>query len=164
MQPSWAENHFCVFTHDLDFSAILAASNAAEPSVIRIRGNDRLAAIPSPTGPGTFGQARKTQTAGQGPTRRTGRHLANRPAECLRAPGAGQRKPMFPRHRLGRNADKQGGIAGTGLDERCGWRRGPQDPARTTHLKRFAAKARIGRLVPGVGVSGRWNLWWLAAG
>ena len=161
MQPSWAENHFCVFTHDLDFSAILAASNAAEPSVIRIRGNDRLAAIPSPTEPGTFGQARKTQAAGQRTPRRTGRHLENRPPQGLAAPGSGHRKPPIPRHRLGRSADGQGRIAGAGLDERCSRRRGPQDPARTTQLKQFATKIRINRLVPGVGVSGRWNLWWL---
>ena len=35
-----AENDFCIFTHDLDFTAILAASNAAEPSVIQIRSDD----------------------------------------------------------------------------------------------------------------------------
>ncbi|MCB0111776.1 MAG: DUF5615 family PIN-like protein [Caldilineaceae bacterium] len=34
----WAiENDHIVFTHDLDFSAILAATNAAAPSVIQLR-------------------------------------------------------------------------------------------------------------------------------
>lgn len=34
----WAlENGYIVFTHDLDFSAILAATNAAAPSVIQLR-------------------------------------------------------------------------------------------------------------------------------
>lgn len=35
---SWAkENGYCVFTHDLDFSAILAASKASSPSVFQVR-------------------------------------------------------------------------------------------------------------------------------
>jgi predicted nuclease of predicted toxin-antitoxin system len=35
---SWAaRNDFIVFTHDLDFSAILAASKAIKPSVVQIR-------------------------------------------------------------------------------------------------------------------------------
>ena len=34
------DNSFCVFTHDLDFSAILAASGASRPSVIQIRHDD----------------------------------------------------------------------------------------------------------------------------
>ena len=34
----WArENDYVVFTHDLDFSAILAATKAAAPSVIQLR-------------------------------------------------------------------------------------------------------------------------------
>ena len=33
-------NGFCVFTHDLDFSAILAASGASNPSVIQVRSED----------------------------------------------------------------------------------------------------------------------------
>lgn len=39
----WAKsNRFIVFTHDLDFSAILAATNAIGPSVIQIRTQDVL--------------------------------------------------------------------------------------------------------------------------
>ncbi len=34
------QNGFCVFTHDLDFSAILAASGAIRPSVIQVRHDD----------------------------------------------------------------------------------------------------------------------------
>jgi predicted nuclease of predicted toxin-antitoxin system len=35
---TWAHDHgFVVFTHDLDFSALLAASHAAGPSVIQVR-------------------------------------------------------------------------------------------------------------------------------
>lgn len=34
------EHGFCVFTHDLDFSAILAASGASRPSVIQVRSDD----------------------------------------------------------------------------------------------------------------------------
>lgn len=35
---SWArENEYVVFTHDLDFGAILAATNADAPSVIQVR-------------------------------------------------------------------------------------------------------------------------------
>ncbi len=34
------ENGLCVFTHDLDFSAILAASGAIRPSVIQVRSDD----------------------------------------------------------------------------------------------------------------------------
>lgn len=37
----WAKaNGYCVVTHDLDFSAILAATRAAGPSVIQIRAQD----------------------------------------------------------------------------------------------------------------------------
>ena len=37
----WArENGYIVFTHDLDFGAILAASNANSPSVIQVRAQD----------------------------------------------------------------------------------------------------------------------------
>lgn len=37
----WArENTYVVFTHDLDFGAILAATNAAAPSVFQIRVQD----------------------------------------------------------------------------------------------------------------------------
>lgn len=40
---SWAkEKGFVVFTHDLDFSALLAASKAQFPSVIQLRGEDIL--------------------------------------------------------------------------------------------------------------------------
>jgi len=39
----WAlTNHYVIFTNDLDFSAILAATQAAAPSVIQIRGQDVL--------------------------------------------------------------------------------------------------------------------------
>lgn len=41
----WArENHYIVFTHDLDLGAILAATNANPPSVIQVRTAD-----PTPT-------------------------------------------------------------------------------------------------------------------
>ncbi len=37
----WAkENNCIVMTHDLDFSAILAATQGAKPSVVQIRGDD----------------------------------------------------------------------------------------------------------------------------
>jgi predicted nuclease of predicted toxin-antitoxin system len=40
---TWAQqNHFVVFTHDLDFSALLAASNASGPSVIQVRTQNTL--------------------------------------------------------------------------------------------------------------------------
>lgn len=40
---AWAkENCFIVFTNDLDFGAILAATQAEAPSVIQIRGQDIL--------------------------------------------------------------------------------------------------------------------------
>ena len=39
----WAKHHeHIVFTHDLDFSAILAASHAAGPSVVQMRMDDVL--------------------------------------------------------------------------------------------------------------------------
>lgn len=39
----WAlTNNYVIFTNDLDFSAILAATQAAAPSVIQIRGQDVL--------------------------------------------------------------------------------------------------------------------------
>ena len=39
----WAmSNHCIVFTHDLDFSHILAATKAEGPSVIQVRGEDVL--------------------------------------------------------------------------------------------------------------------------
>jgi predicted nuclease of predicted toxin-antitoxin system len=40
---SWArENGFIVFTHDLDFSALLAATQATGPSVVQLRTQDLL--------------------------------------------------------------------------------------------------------------------------
>ncbi|MFN3333639.1 MAG: DUF5615 family PIN-like protein [Caldilinea sp.] len=40
---AWAQqNGFIVFTHDLDFSALLAASQTAGPSVIQIRAQNTL--------------------------------------------------------------------------------------------------------------------------
>lgn len=40
---AWAQqNGFVVFTHDLDFSALLAASNASGPSVIQVRTQNTL--------------------------------------------------------------------------------------------------------------------------
>ncbi len=40
---AWAsENKYVVFTHDLDFGAILAATNADGPSVIQVREHDVL--------------------------------------------------------------------------------------------------------------------------
>jgi predicted nuclease of predicted toxin-antitoxin system len=40
---SWADTHaYVVFTHDLDFSAILAATQAQGPSVIQVRIQDVL--------------------------------------------------------------------------------------------------------------------------
>lgn len=45
----WATDQgFVVFTHDLDFSALLAATRARGPSVIQLRGQDVL--------PGTVGK------------------------------------------------------------------------------------------------------------
>ena len=35
-----AQNGWCVFTHDLDFSAILAATGTVRPSVIQVRSDD----------------------------------------------------------------------------------------------------------------------------
>ena len=41
----WARaNGYVVFTHDLDFGALLAASHAGGPSVIQVRAQDVLAA------------------------------------------------------------------------------------------------------------------------
>ena len=40
---AWAlKNNYIVFTHDLDFSHILAATKAEGPSVIQVRGEDVL--------------------------------------------------------------------------------------------------------------------------
>ena len=42
---SWAREHGCVLvTHDLDFAAILAATEASGPSVLQIRQQDLLSA------------------------------------------------------------------------------------------------------------------------
>jgi len=42
----WArENHHIVFTHDLDFGAILARSRWQSPSVIQIRGQEVMPAV-----------------------------------------------------------------------------------------------------------------------
>lgn len=35
-----ADDGYVVFTHDLDFSAILAATQGRKPSVVQVRGND----------------------------------------------------------------------------------------------------------------------------
>lgn len=41
----WARQHGCVvFTHDLDYSALLAATQAAGPSVLQVRTQDVLPA------------------------------------------------------------------------------------------------------------------------
>jgi predicted nuclease of predicted toxin-antitoxin system len=41
---AWAQdNHYVVFTHDLDFSALLAATGATAPSVIQVRAQDLFA-------------------------------------------------------------------------------------------------------------------------
>ena len=38
---AWARSHrYIVFTHDLDFSALLAATQAEGPSVIQVRAQD----------------------------------------------------------------------------------------------------------------------------
>lgn len=38
---TWAREHsYIVFTHDLDFGAILAATKASAPSVLQLRGED----------------------------------------------------------------------------------------------------------------------------
>lgn len=40
---AWAaRNHHVVFTEDLDFSELIALSNASEPSIIQIRSRDNL--------------------------------------------------------------------------------------------------------------------------
>jgi predicted nuclease of predicted toxin-antitoxin system len=45
---SWAQqNNYIVFTHDLDFGAILAATNANSPSVVQIRTQDVTPGIQS---------------------------------------------------------------------------------------------------------------------
>jgi predicted nuclease of predicted toxin-antitoxin system len=45
----WAKSHgYIVFTNDLDFGAILAATNAAGPSVIQLRVQDVLPASLAP--------------------------------------------------------------------------------------------------------------------
>lgn len=42
---AWArENGFVVFTHDLDFGALLAAAGSAGPSVVQVRAQDVLPA------------------------------------------------------------------------------------------------------------------------
>jgi predicted nuclease of predicted toxin-antitoxin system len=47
---SWARDHAHVlFTHDLDFSAVLASSHASTPSVIQLRAGD-----PTPDGSGSL--------------------------------------------------------------------------------------------------------------
>jgi predicted nuclease of predicted toxin-antitoxin system len=38
-------NRYVIFTHDLDFSAILSATNENKPSVIQLRGNSRIDSI-----------------------------------------------------------------------------------------------------------------------
>ncbi len=43
-----AEREFIVFTHDLDFGALLAATNASKPSVLQVRTQNTL---PSAIGP-----------------------------------------------------------------------------------------------------------------
>ena len=46
---AWAQTHsYIVFTHDLDFSHILAATKAEGPSVIQVRGDDVLPSAISP--------------------------------------------------------------------------------------------------------------------
>lgn len=43
---SYAIRHrYVVFTHDLDFSAILAATNASAPSVIQVRTQDTMPSV-----------------------------------------------------------------------------------------------------------------------
>ena len=39
-----AQGQYVVFSHDLDFSAVLAASQASAPSVIQVRAQDTLSA------------------------------------------------------------------------------------------------------------------------
>ena len=43
------QNGFVVFTHDLDFGAILAATNAKAPSVFQIRSQNLLPEVIGPT-------------------------------------------------------------------------------------------------------------------
>lgn len=46
---AWAHEHGrCVFTHDLDFGALLAATHAAGPSVLQVRTQDVLPAALAP--------------------------------------------------------------------------------------------------------------------
>ncbi|MCB9113802.1 MAG: DUF5615 family PIN-like protein [Caldilineaceae bacterium] len=47
-----AERDFVVFTHDLDFGALLAATNASRPSVLQVRTQNTL---PSAIGPMVLG-------------------------------------------------------------------------------------------------------------
>jgi len=46
----WAAEHgYIVFTHDLDFGALIAATQACAPSVIQVRAQDVLPAVLGPT-------------------------------------------------------------------------------------------------------------------
>ena len=46
----WArDNDYVVLTHDLDFSAILAATQSDAPSVVQVRGQNVLPSVMAPT-------------------------------------------------------------------------------------------------------------------
>jgi predicted nuclease of predicted toxin-antitoxin system len=58
---TWARDHgFVVITHDLDFSALLAATQALGPSVVQVRTQDVL---PDTVGPGIVRVLRNHGTA-----------------------------------------------------------------------------------------------------
>ncbi len=58
---AWAfQNDYIVFTHDLDFGALLAATRQFKPSTIQIRTND---VMPSQLGPMVLSVLRKHQKA-----------------------------------------------------------------------------------------------------
>jgi predicted nuclease of predicted toxin-antitoxin system len=62
---AWAREHgFVVFTHDLDFGALLAATGAAGPSVVQLRCED--------TRPANMGALVLTAMKGQGDALRAG--------------------------------------------------------------------------------------------
>ena len=58
---AWArDNGHVVFTHDLDFGAILALTHAASPSVIQVRGQ---AVLPEDIGPLVIAALRQHESA-----------------------------------------------------------------------------------------------------
>lgn len=62
---NWArENKYIVFTHDLDFGAMLAATNAESPSVFQIRTEDVSPAALSPRAIGRLNRFKSQLSSG----------------------------------------------------------------------------------------------------